>query len=65
MAAFPGTANRGRLRSLPAVVDYTNAGGIKGSLAEVSVWLATVLAPFTVVQHYPRRARAAAASNSG
>ena len=37
--------------SADAVVDYTSAGGIKGSLAEVSTWLATVLAPFTVVQH--------------
>ena len=32
-------------------MDYTSAGGIKGSLAEVSAWLAKVLAPFTVVQH--------------
>ena len=31
--------------SADAVVDYTSAGGIKGSLAEVSAWLATVLAP--------------------
>jgi len=31
--------------SADAVVDYTSAGGIKGSLAEVSTWRATVLAP--------------------
>jgi len=34
-----------------AVVDYTSAGGIRGSLEEVSEWLAKVLAPFKVVQH--------------
>ena len=37
--------------SADAIVDYTSAGGIKGSLTEVSAWLARVLAPFTVVQH--------------
>jgi hypothetical protein len=37
--------------SADAVVNYTSAGGIKGSLAEVSAWLAKVLTPFTVVQH--------------
>ena len=35
-----------------AVVDYTKApGGIAGSVAEVTAWLAKVLAPFTVLQH--------------
>ena len=35
-----------------AIVDYTKApGGIVGSVAEVTVWLANVLEPFTVLQH--------------
>ena len=34
-----------------AVLDYRSAGGIRGSLAEVGEWLATVLPFFTWTQH--------------
>jgi hypothetical protein len=34
-----------------AVLDYRSAGGIRGSLAEVSEWLATVIPYFTWTQH--------------
>ncbi len=34
-----------------AQVDYTSAGGIRGDLAEVKVWLAQALALFPVTQH--------------
>ncbi len=34
-----------------AVLDYRSAGGIRGSLAEVGDWLATVLPFFTWTQH--------------
>ncbi|HYD48612.1 MAG TPA: nuclear transport factor 2 family protein [Terriglobales bacterium] len=34
-----------------AQIDYTSAGGIKGSLEEVVTWLAQVLPVFTMTQH--------------
>jgi 3-phenylpropionate/cinnamic acid dioxygenase small subunit len=34
-----------------AVIDYTNAGGIRGTLAEIKAWLKVALQPFVVVQH--------------
>lgn len=35
-----------------AFVDYTSAGGIKGSYPEVKAWLAKVLPNFHAYQHY-------------
>ena len=34
-----------------AYIDYTSAGGIKGTLSEVQRWLAQVLAAFPMTQH--------------
>lgn len=34
-----------------AHIDYTAAGGIKGSLAEVKAWLETVMVNFPMTQH--------------
>lgn len=34
-----------------AVIDYTSAGGVRGTRAEIKVWLAEALAPFPVRQH--------------
>lgn len=34
-----------------AEIDYTKAGGIAGSLAEIQAWLADALRPFQLVQH--------------
>jgi hypothetical protein len=34
-----------------AVIDYTDAGGIKGTLPEIKAWLSKALAPFVTVQH--------------
>ena len=34
-----------------AAIDYTGAGGIKGSLAEVRAWLAEVMPRFSMTQH--------------
>lgn len=34
-----------------AFIDYTSAGGIKGSLKEVSTWLARVMPMFAMTQH--------------
>ena len=34
-----------------AVIDYTGAGGIKGSLPEVRAWLASVMERFPMTQH--------------
>ena len=34
-----------------AVIDYTSAGGIKGTIAEIKPWLAKALAAFPVRQH--------------
>jgi hypothetical protein len=34
-----------------AHIDYTAAGGIKGSLAEVKQWLSSVMAGFPMTQH--------------
>lgn len=34
-----------------AVIDYTSAGGIRGTRAEIKAWLAEALAPFPVRQH--------------
>jgi hypothetical protein len=34
-----------------AVIDYTSAGGIRGSFAEVKAWLEKALTPFPVRQH--------------
>jgi SnoaL-like domain len=34
-----------------AVIDYTSAGGIKGTLHEIKPWLAAALANFPVRQH--------------
>lgn len=35
-----------------AIVDYTSAGGIKGSYPEVKAWLASVLPHFPAYQHF-------------
>jgi hypothetical protein len=35
-----------------AHLDYTSAGGIKGSYREVRVWLEKALAPFSMTLHY-------------
>lgn len=34
-----------------AVIDYTSAGGVRGSRDEIKAWLAEALAPFPVRQH--------------
>ena len=34
-----------------AVIDYTDAGGIRGALPEIKAWLTQALAPFVIVQH--------------
>jgi hypothetical protein len=34
-----------------ATIDYTSAGGIRGSFGEVKAWLEKALAPFPVRQH--------------
>jgi 3-phenylpropionate/cinnamic acid dioxygenase small subunit len=34
-----------------AFIDYTSAGGIKGSVDEIATWLEKALAPFPVRQH--------------
>jgi len=34
-----------------AVIDYTAAGGVKGTLPEVRQWLTTVMAGFPMTQH--------------
>ena len=37
--------------TLDASVDYTSAGGVKGSFPEVKDWLVQVLSGFTMTQH--------------
>lgn len=34
-----------------AVIDYTSAGGVRGTRDEIKAWLAKALAPFPVRQH--------------
>lgn len=34
-----------------AVIDYTSAGGVRGTRDEIKAWLAEALAPFPVRQH--------------
>jgi 3-phenylpropionate/cinnamic acid dioxygenase small subunit len=34
-----------------ALIDYTSAGGIKGTLAEVRAWLAQIMPTFPMTQH--------------
>jgi hypothetical protein len=34
-----------------AVIDYTSAGGVRGTREEIKAWLAEALAPFPVRQH--------------
>jgi len=34
-----------------AVIDYTDAGGIRGTLPEIKAWLTKALEPFGLVQH--------------
>jgi SnoaL-like domain len=34
-----------------AMIDYTQSGGIRGTLPEIKAWLTKVLVPFVVVQH--------------
>jgi 3-phenylpropionate/cinnamic acid dioxygenase small subunit len=35
-----------------AEIDYSSAGGARGGVAESTAWLATVLAPLSVSQHF-------------
>ena len=35
-----------------AIIDYTDAGGIRGTLPEIKAWLTTALVPFVMVQHH-------------
>src|SRR5207237_9360143 len=41
-----------------ATIDYTSAGGIRGSFPEVKPWLEKALAPFPVRQHVIANQRA-------
>jgi hypothetical protein len=38
-----------------AVIDYTESGGVKGSLAEIKAWLPKALERFPAFQHRLRR----------